>query len=139
MCDFGYVALDIAYVYPEDAGTYIVKASNSLGEVVNSINITVEGRSSIQTESMHSSALPKLHALEGEYRYVRQEQEIHTFQRPVFTSPLRNVDNLVEGDSAHFECRLIPVGDSTLNVEWYLNNTPLKTGIVNDNNGIASD
>ncbi len=43
MCDFGYVALDIAYVYPEDSGTYTVKVSNSLGEVVSSINISVEG------------------------------------------------------------------------------------------------
>ncbi len=43
MCDFGYVALDIDYVYPEDAGTYSVKANNDLGESVTSINLEVQG------------------------------------------------------------------------------------------------
>ncbi|CAG2164046.1 unnamed protein product [Oppiella nova] len=126
-CDFGYVSLDIAYVYPEDSGSYSVRASNLLGEVITSISLHVQGKSSIQTESMHSQALPKLHALETEYRYTVQE-EVLTFQRPVFTTPIQNIDNLLEGDSAHFECKLIPVGDPTLEVEWFHNNIPLKTG-----------
>ncbi|CAG2104737.1 unnamed protein product, partial [Medioppia subpectinata] len=141
-CDFGYVSLDIAYVYPEDSGSYSVKASNLLGEVITSINLTVEGKSSIQTESMHSEALPKLHALETEYRYTVQE-EVLTFQRPVFTTPLRNIDNVLEADAAHFEAKLIPVGDPTLEVQWYHNNTPLKTGsrfiTMNDFGYVALD
>jgi hypothetical protein len=39
----------------------------------------------------------------------------------VFTQPLQNLDNLTEGETAHFECRLIPVGDPKLKVEWYRN------------------
>ena len=92
---------------------------------------------------MHSSALPKLHALEADYRYVRQEEEMPTFQRPIFTSPIKNIDNIVEGQSAHFECRLIPIGDPTLEVEWFVNNIPLKTGsrfiTINDFGFIALD
>ena len=82
---------------------------------------------------MHFEALPKLHALEADYRNTRQEVEIPTFQRPVFTTPLRNIDSLSEGSTAHLECRLIPVGDPTLEVEWFHNNIPLKTGILNIN------
>lgn len=48
-----------------------------------------------------------------------------TFQKPVFTEPLRNVDNVPEGDAVHLECRLIPVKDPKLRVEWYFNDQPL--------------
>lgn len=34
----------------------------------------------------------------------------------------------MEGDSAHFECKLIPVGDPNMKVEWFLNGRPLVTG-----------
>lgn len=33
MFDFGYVALDILYAYPEDSGTYTCIAHNELGDV----------------------------------------------------------------------------------------------------------
>lgn len=39
--DFGYVALDISHIYPEDAGNYTARASNSLGEDQTSIDIEV--------------------------------------------------------------------------------------------------
>ena len=39
--DFGYVALDILYTYPEDSGTYMCKATNLAGEAVNTCTIRV--------------------------------------------------------------------------------------------------
>jgi titin len=42
--DFGYVALDINHVYPEDAGEYTVKAINNLGQCTSSIKINVTGK-----------------------------------------------------------------------------------------------
>lgn len=39
--DFGYVALDILYTYAEDSGTYMCKATNLLGEAVNTCQINV--------------------------------------------------------------------------------------------------
>lgn len=54
-------------------------------------------------------------------------QEPQTRQRPVFTQPLQNIDAIAEGQTAHFECRLIPVGDPTLKVEWFRNEKPLET------------
>ncbi|GIY11090.1 titin, partial [Caerostris extrusa] len=111
--DFGYVALDVSHMYPKDAGQYTVKASNKLGEATSSINVTVK------------KGLAKIQALEDESRRQPTEfVEKRTFQRPVFTAPLQNLE-LVEGQSAHMECRLIPVGDPKLVVEWFFNEKPL--------------
>jgi hypothetical protein len=41
--DFGYVALDITHVVPEDAGEYTVKAINNLGQCTSSISLRVQG------------------------------------------------------------------------------------------------
>ena len=42
--DFGYVALDILHSYPEDSGTYMCKATNQMGEAVNTCTINVTGK-----------------------------------------------------------------------------------------------
>lgn len=42
--DFGFVALDILYAYPEDGGTYMCRATNAAGQAVTSCSINVEGR-----------------------------------------------------------------------------------------------
>jgi hypothetical protein len=36
MHDFGYVALNMKFVYPEDSGTYTCRAINELGQAVTS-------------------------------------------------------------------------------------------------------
>lgn len=43
--DFGYVALDVLYTYAEDSGNYLCKATNKVGEAVNSCNVKVAGKS----------------------------------------------------------------------------------------------
>lgn len=47
-------------------------------------------------------------------------------QKPQFTSQIQNIDNLKEGQSAHFECTLIPVGDPNMKVEWFHNGEPMR-------------
>jgi hypothetical protein len=47
---------------------------------------------------------------------------------PVFTSQFQNVTNLLEGDIAHFEATLTPIGDQTMTVEWFYNGQSLKLG-----------
>jgi titin len=51
-----------------------------------------------------------------------------TQQAPVFTTSLRDV-HIREGQRAHFECRIIPVSDPNLTVEWLHNGQPIKQGI----------
>lgn len=40
--DFGYVALDVLYTWGEDTGTYMCKATNLLGEAINTTTINVQ-------------------------------------------------------------------------------------------------
>lgn len=42
MHDFGYVALNLKYVYPEDSGTYTCRAVNELGQAVTSATLDVQ-------------------------------------------------------------------------------------------------
>lgn len=42
MHDFGYVALNLKYVYPEDSGTYTCRAINELGQAVTSATLNVQ-------------------------------------------------------------------------------------------------
>ena len=49
-------------------------------------------------------------------------------QPPKFITQIQPQENLQEGDSAHFECRLEPTNDPKLRVEWYHNGKPLKSG-----------
>jgi titin len=41
--DFGFVAMDINSVRPEDSGTYVCRAKNELGEAVATCSVIVKG------------------------------------------------------------------------------------------------
>ncbi|XP_068082222.1 titin [Anabrus simplex] len=125
--DFGYLALDIGHVVPEDAGEYTAKAINNLGQCTSSISVRVQAKSSIILDSQRPEAAEKIRQLEDQAPFQRPEIPEPTRQRPVFTQPLQNIDAIAEGQTAHFECRLIPVGDPTLKVEWFRNEKPLET------------
>lgn len=125
--DFGYIALDIGHAVPEDAGEYTVKAFNQLGQCKSSTNLRVISRDNIILESQRPEGLDKIRQLEEHQPYKRPDfEEPPTRQRPVFTQPLQNIDYIHEAETAHFECRLIPVGDPTLKVEWFRNEKPLE-------------
>lgn len=38
------------------------------------------------------------------------------------------MDNLVEGERCHLECRLEPINDPDLKVEWFVNGVEIKAG-----------
>lgn len=38
----------------------------------------------------------------------------------------QDLSNIEEGEVAHFEGMLIPLGDQTMRVEWFFNGEPLK-------------
>ena len=61
--------------------------------------------------------------------YQGEEQ---TQQAPVFTSSMKTIE-VKEGQRAHFECKIIPVSDPTLKVEWLHNGQPLKQGKQKNN------
>lgn len=125
--DFGYVALDVTHCVPEDAGEYSVRAVNALGQCVSAVNMRVIAKEGIILESQRPEGLDKIRQLESSQPFTRPEiQDQVTRQRPVFTQPLQNIDSIPEAGTAHFECRLIPVGDPTLKVEWFRNEQPVE-------------
>lgn len=69
----------------------------------------------------------KIQELEGRAP-VRREEEERVFEKPIFTQLLTGPSELIEGQTAHFECRVLPVGDATLRFEWYCNGKELKMG-----------
>ena len=78
------------------------------------------------TES--SSQMSQFQQLEARSHTARTEVlEEQTTQAPVFTSSMKSIE-VKEGQRAHFECRIIPVSDPTLKVEWMHNGNPLKQG-----------
>lgn len=126
--DFGYVALDIIDLIAEDSGVYTCRAVNSVGTDETQCNLECRSSQQILTTTQNESGLEQIQYLEDKTRYARGEvvDEV-TSQAPVFTTSLKNIE-IKEGQRAHFECRLIPVSDPTMKVEWYHNNKPLKSG-----------
>lgn len=49
-------------------------------------------------------------------------------QRPVFLTALTSLENLKESDRAHFECRVEPINDPDLKIEWFLNGNLIRAG-----------
>lgn len=93
----------------------------------NSINLFILlARKSIYFESQHEEALGRLHQLEDRSCYQRpQISEDIVSQSPIFTQPIKDVF-VAESQAAHFEGRLIPVGDNKLNIEWLRNGVPIQ-------------
>ncbi len=48
--------------------------------------------------------------------------------KPVFTTALNNAENIAEQGHVHLECRLEPINDPNLRVEWFVNGKAIQTG-----------
>lgn len=127
--EFDYVALDILGVYPEDSGVYTCQARNQLGEAVTSCSVRVHAKKDLLLESQHPEGLERIQYLEDASRYKRNELVDEVVNvKPKFITKPKNQENLREGQHAHFECKLEPVTDSNLKVEWFKNGRPVTIG-----------
>jgi hypothetical protein len=86
-------------------------------------------RSSIDTTSMHHSAVEKTQHLEGS-KFVEPQYHIEEISKskPIFVQPLSDPKPVNEGKNIHLECRLEPMGDPTMRVEWFCNGRPVTVG-----------
>ena len=124
--DFGFIALDIMSVTPQDQGQYTCRARNKVGEAVTQATVQVISRSNVITETEHESAMQQISYLETEKVKLSTEEEVLKVA-PTFTKSLKNIE-AGEGQNIHLEARLAPTGDSTMRVEWTVNGAQLKTG-----------
>ena len=80
------------------------------------------------TDSQHEAALEQIQMLEDSSRYRKHvTDDIIIVQPPQFTRPLHNLET-IEGTNVHLECRLQPVGDPSMRVDWFVNGRPVPTG-----------
>ena len=131
--DFGFVILEVTGVYARDAGLYTCKASNKHGEASVSCTLQVKGRQGIvlepQLPQSFKSGTQAIQKLE-ENLYKRDEPAAAADEQPnppKFVSEIKDLD-LVEGQAAHFDCRVEPVGDASMRIEWFHNGRPLGSG-----------
>lgn len=124
--NFGYVALTIKQVTIHDVGTYTCTASNTLGQATTTAKLTVTTKKDILYESQNEHGLEKIQSLEDSSRYSRrQEEEVTVTQAPRFLGPLKGTNKILESQRAHFEARVEPQNDLTMNIEWYHNSKPI--------------
>ena len=73
--------------------------------------------------------MKKIQYLEDDSRYKRTDTEdVIVAEKPKFGRPLKNIEHLPEGKSAHLEATLTPVNDPTMVVEWYRDGRPIPQG-----------
>ena len=130
--EFGYILLDIKDVCNRDSGIWTCKAKNLQGEAFTSTTIVVVTKDDrIILETLHPEGQRGLDEIERLEESLRRKEAIiapEDGRPPVFTSQPKPLANMSEGDSAHFEARLEPIGDQTMQVEWFFNGQPLKQG-----------
>ena len=125
--DFGYVALDVVGAYTTDSGEYTCRGTNMLGSAHSSSCVRVLATGDIYTESMHDGAVEQIQMLEANRNRGVVQEDVEINQPPTFTKSLRNIET-IEGTNIHLEARLQPIGDSSMRIEWYFNDAPLKVG-----------
>jgi titin len=125
--DFGFVALDILYAYAEDSGTYTCHAVNMIGETSTSCSLNVSAKAGLLLDTLDRDRLNQLRNLEMRDRARPAEGEV-TLMKPVFTTALNNAEGVPEQSRVHLECRLEPINDPNLRVEWFFNGKAIKAG-----------
>ena len=51
---------------------------------------------------------------------ARREEEVSRYGPPSFVTPLNDL-TIMEGEKAHLDAKVAPVGDPSIKVEWYCN------------------
>merc|ERR1712223_191263 len=131
--DFGFVILEVASVMTRDSGNYTCKAVNKHGEASVACNVQVKGKQSIITDPQlprsFKTGTDSINRLE-ENKYRRDHEfmsdEVDA-RPPVFISKIKDV-TCAEGQPAHFDCRVEPIGDGSMRVEWFHNDKPIQIG-----------
>merc|ERR1719402_887291 len=120
--NFGYVALTVKQVALHDQGTYACVASNAAGRAETKAQLRCNGRADaeFQSRSWESCQMMENRKVET---HMEIEQEVTS--APRFVSALKGTNVVLEGQKAHFECRVEPQNDPKMQVQWYFNGQAL--------------
>ena len=127
--NFGFVSIEIRQCTKEqDEGYYEIIATNKCGQAKVGARLEVISKRGIISDNITEDGMQKIHYLENQMRYTREEIADAVSEKPFFLGPLQGPDVLWENQSAHFETRFRPIGDNTLRCEWYFNDKLLQKG-----------
>ncbi|KAG0723055.1 Titin [Chionoecetes opilio] len=124
-----------------DAGWYQCNAQNTAGSTATRARLHVQLPKAPEPAAPYRPTFPKYSGKliepepepEPEVIILRPVERAHHVpkaaeepepEHPKFIHPLRDID-IVEGTRAHFEAKVIPIGDATMTVEWFHNGKPL--------------
>jgi len=138
----------------EDSGEYTLRAINRWGEIISTSTLNVIGRWFLYLiikifENNNRLSVIAFSSITGDLGYPEQQRYIEqtealeqSYQQhkdqeykaivpesvapPQFKTPIKDQQNIKEGGFAHFEARLEPLGDSTLQVEWLKDGKPVE-------------
>ncbi len=123
--DFGYVSLNILYMYPEDSGIYTCVARNQAGEAYTQAGITCVGKRNMYLDSQHPESLRRIRELEAPRLRGAEEPDVQR-AAPQFIEVLpEKMDNLKESQTVHLECMVQPTDDPNLQIQWLFNGNVL--------------
>lgn len=88
-------------------------------------------RGNIDTTSRHLGAYEKTQKFEEKFVEPKYDIEEISKSKPIFTQSLNDVPPIQEGKNIHLECRLEPMGDPTMRVDWFHNGKPITVGKKN--------
>ncbi|KAI6199682.1 hypothetical protein M3Y96_00652800 [Aphelenchoides besseyi] len=120
---FGYIALSILYVWPEDSGTLSLRIQNSAGEASSSLDINVTAKDSLLTDTFHETAIERIAQLEAP-RPIAEEAPEAEKSAPQIVKQLEVVP--ISDESVRLEAQYAPIDDNRLFSYWLLNGAPLK-------------
>merc|ERR1740124_2089434 len=120
--DFGYVAMNFGWVYPDDSGEYICRATNAYGSDETRAIIKCSGKTGIVYESQLPKgmmSIEKIREMESGWQRAPELLETETEKfKPCFVTKPEGVST-TEGGSARFCCRV--TGYPKPRVMWLIN------------------
>jgi len=84
-------------------------------------------------QSHHEEAMSQLNYLDSHRIHMgplanERPEEQDSLESPKFVRPMKEAQEVKEGKNVHFECRLMPVNDPKMVIEWYHNGQLLQSG-----------
>ena len=87
----------------------------------------------IALNSLNYNSLSQIEAVEQRSTMAQQhklswEEDVEKYTAPKFVTLPKSLDNLVEGQNAHFEAKIEPLADPNLHIEWFKDGRPVTIG-----------